>query len=432
MHKFVIEGGEKLVGDVRISGSKNEVLPILAATLLSEEKSVIRNVPNLSDVRLMLEILEELGCRTTFENHTVTVTPYDLNRIVASYDLVSQMRASFCVLGPLLSSRKRAEVSLPGGCVIGVRPVDLHLRGIKALGVNYELDHGYVKADGRNMRGTRIFLGGNSGSTVTGTANILMAAVMAKGTTFIEQAAPEPEVEGLANMLNSMGAKISGAGSHRIEIQGVDSLRGADYDVQPDRMETATYAIAAAITKGDLTLRNSKYENLIAFWEKLKETGTQVDQVADDAVRIQGCEIQPTDIVTFSYPGFPTDAQAPMIALLATANGISIVTDTIYPDRFMHVAELIRMGADIRKQNNSAIIHGVKNLSGAQVMGADLRATAALVLAGLTAKGTTEVHRIYHLDRGYEQMEQKLAQVGANIQRAEYNPSRRKSDRNAA
>ena len=260
----------------------------------------------------------------------------------------------------------------------------------------------------------------------------MMAAVLANGTTYIEQAAPEPEVEGLARMLNSMGAQIFGAGSHRIEIRGVDRLRGADYTVQPDRMETATYAVAAAITHGDLTLTNSKYENLIAFWEKLKETGTQVEQIASDKIRVRGGEINPTDIVTFAYPGFPTDAQAPMASLLSIANGISIVTDTIYPDRFMLIAELNRMGADIRKQNNSAIINGTKHLSGAQVMGSDLRATAALVLAGLAAKGETEVHRVYHVDRGYEQMELKLAKVGARIERAEYNPRRRKSDREAA
>ncbi len=432
MYKFIIEGDRELNGSVRISGSKNAVLPILAATLLTNEQSVLHNVPDLADVKLMLEILEELGCKTSFANGTVVVKPIDISRTLASYELVSQMRASFCVLGPLLANRKRATVSLPGGCVIGVRPVDLHLKGMRELGAKIEIEHGYVHASADKLVGKRIFLGGNAGSTVTGTANVMMAAIFAEGTTIIEQAAPEPELESLAQFLTKMGAKIKGAGSHKIEIEGVENLTGTEFTIMPDRMEAATFAVAAAITHGDVTLTNVVPEHLFAVLEKLNEAGAEIDFSNNDEIRIIGKDIRPTDIVTFPYPGFPTDAQAPFVALLSVASGLSIVTDTIYPDRFMHVAEMNRMGANIRKQNNSAIITGVKALSGAPVMGSDLRATASLVLAGLVAKGTTEVHRIYHLDRGYEKMEVKLQKLGAQIERAEYTPRRRKSDRQAA
>jgi UDP-N-acetylglucosamine 1-carboxyvinyltransferase len=418
MDSLLIRGGVPLHGDVQISGAKNAVLPIMAATLLTREKCIIRNVPDLSDVTFMAQILASLGAKVTMEGGTFTV---EANKIkgVGDYDLIRKMRGSICIMGPLLGRLNKATVSLPGGCIIGARPVDLHLKGFKALGAKITIENGYVKAAAKRLVGAELFLGGRAGPTVLGTANVMMAAVLAEGVTIIESAACEPEVCDLAHFLNAMGARISGAGSPTITITGVTELHGAEHEVIPDRIEAATFAIAAAATDGEVTLRGTRPEHLHAVLDKLKEAGVMVRREASGVVISRGRRLVPVDITTLPYSGFPTDVQAQMMALMCLTPGISIITERIFESRFMHVSELARLGADIAIEGPSAIVKGGKPLSGAPVMASDLRASAALVIAGLAASGSTQVNRIYHLDRGYEKIDEKLKKLGAKIERVE-------------
>ncbi len=417
MDKLVIEGGRRLEGSVTISGAKNACLPILAATLLSDDRSVIRNIPALRDMSTMLKILKNFGVGVRQEGDSITVEPKGYSKYVAPYELVSTMRASISVLGPLIAKRKKAQVSFPGGCIIGPRPIDIHLKGLTALGAKIRVEKGYIVADGKNLRGTHIYLGGHFGSSVLATDNVMMAATLAKGVTIIENAACEPEVADLASFLVKMGAGIKGYGTPRIIVEGVNKLHGADHSVIPDRIETGTYMLAAAITKGDITLKNAKLEHLIALADKLAEAGVLVKRVPN-GVRVRYVKkLKPTYVTTLPYPGFPTDMQAQFMSLMTVTEGISVITEKIYPERFIHISELNRMGANILLEGPCAIIKGVKSLSGAPVMASDLRASAALVLAGLVAKGRTEVNRIYHLDRGYEMLEEKLAKLGARVWR---------------
>ena len=418
MDKFVIQGGGRLTGEIEISGAKNAALPVMAATLLADSPTVIRNVPDLADIRAMSELLGDLGAEVTAPSEgELRVEVRDESESHAQYDRVRKMRASICVLGPLLAKRKWARVAMPGGCAIGSRPIDLHLRAMRELGAEIELDSGDIVARADRLKGANIFLGGPFGSTVLGTANAMMAATLAEGTTVIESAACEPEIAGLGDCLVRMGARITGAGTPRVVIEGVQALRGVEYEVIPDRIETGTYMVAAAITNGEVTLRNARMDHLMGVVHKLREIGVIVESANGATVVSSARHLSPTDATTQPYPGFPTDLQAQLVALLCLADGNSIVTEKVYPDRFMHVAELLRMGADIRKEGPTAIVTGVKRLIGAPVMASDLRASAALVLAGLIAKGTTIVSRVYHIDRGYERIEVKLRRLGADIQR---------------
>ncbi|MEI7807921.1 MAG: UDP-N-acetylglucosamine 1-carboxyvinyltransferase [Verrucomicrobiota bacterium] len=416
MESFLIKGGAPLHGEVEISGSKNAALPIMAATLLTDEPCVIRHVPDLSDTRFMAQILASLGAEVKFRNGTLTIRARKLKGY-ADYKLVRKMRGSICIMGPLLGRLQQARVSLPGGCIIGARPINLHLKGFAALGAKIKIEGGYVDATAKKLTGTTMFLGGRAGSTVLGTANVMMAATLADGVTVIESAACEPEVVDLANFLKAMGAKIAGAGSPAITITGVKKLHGAEHEVIPDRIEAATFAIAAAATDGEITLKNVRADHMRAVIDKLTEANVSVKRRgADLMVRRKG-KLKPVDVTTLPHSGFPTDAQAQMMALLTLAPGISIITERIFESRFMHVSELARLGADIEIEGPSAIVKGGRPLSGAPVMASDLRASAALVIAGLAAKGTTQVNRIYHLDRGYEQMDVKLRKLGARIKR---------------
>ncbi len=417
MDKLIIEGGVKLKGEVTVSGAKNAVLPILAATLLTDEPCVIKNVPNLRDSNSMFKILRSLGKIVEFDKGRVTVGAGKTSNYIAEYKLVSTMRASFCVLGPLLGKLKKARVSLPGGCVIGVRPVDLHLKGIKALGAQINIDSGYIEAKANRLRGAYIYLGGVYGSSVLATDNVMMAAVLAQGKTIIESAACEPEVVDLAEFLIKMGAKIKGHGTPIIEIEGVKSLRGATHTIIPDRIEAGTLILASLITGGDILIKNVQYHHLGALVDKLKEAGACLSST-DAFLHVKGNKrLKAVNITTLPYPGFPTDMQAQMMALMCVTGGISVITEKIYPDRFMHVAELNRMGAHIQREGPHAIVEGIKGLSGAPVMASDLRASACLVLAGLAARGKTSISRIYHLERGYEFIEQKLINLGAKVWR---------------
>lgn len=416
MDKIIVHGGSKLDGRVRISGSKNSALPILAATLLTKEPCVISRVPDLSDIHYMLTILSELGCEVERASGVVTVKAEKVTTD-APYDIVRKMRASVCILGPLLGREKEATVSLPGGCIIGDRPIDLHLRGFEALGAAVRVQSGNVKVLAPELKGTTVGLRGKFGSTVLGTDNVMMAAVLAEGTTVIDGAAEEPEVVDLANFLNKMGAKIEGAGTRRIIIEGVQELHGAEHEVIPDRIEAGTFLIAAAIAGGKVTLTRVNPDHLEAILDPLVGAGFQIETgpnwitVASEGPRkAMKLDAQP-------FPGFPTDMQAQMCALLSVTDGISVVTDSVFPQRFMHVAELKRMGANIELQNSTALINGVPKLEGAPVMASDLRASAALVLAGLAAEGTTEINRVYHIDRGYEGIDDKLNNLGARIER---------------
>ncbi len=420
MDKILIEGGRQLKGIVHISGSKNSALPILAATILGDSPSLIKNVPPLSDVDTMIQILEFLGAKVKRPAiGQVLVDPTTINTTVAPYDLVRKMRASICVLGPLIGKFKKAKVSMPGGCVIGQRPIDLHQKGLEALNVQIDIEHGYVVARTKDLRGSEVFLGGRFGSSVLATGNVMMAAVKARGVTFIEGAACEPEVVDLTEFLMKMGAKIEGAGSHRLKITGVKKLNGVEHSVIPDRIEAGTYMIAAAITRGELRLKGVRLDHLLAVTDKLREAGIKVQAVGNDIRVSTNGELRVVDVITLPYPGFPTDLQAQMMALMTITQGISVVTEKIYPERFMHVSELNRMAADISLEGASAIVKGVKALSGAPIMASDLRASAALVLAGLVAEGETEVNRVYHIDRGYESIEKKLSALGAKIKRVE-------------
>jgi UDP-N-acetylglucosamine 1-carboxyvinyltransferase len=418
MESLLIKGGVPLHGEVAISGAKNAVLPIMAAALLTNEPCFIRRVPNLSDVRFMGQILTWLGAQVRFDDGTVRIHAKTIKG-AGDYDLIRKMRGSICVMGPLLGRLKKATVSLPGGCVIGARPINLHLKGFEALGAKVVIQEGYVHASAKRLVGSAVFLGGRAGSTVLGTANVMMAAVLAEGTTVIESAACEPEVVDLANFLNSMGAKITGAGSPTVTITGVKELHGTDHEVIPDRIEAATYAIAAAVTNGKVLLRGARADHMHAVLDKLQAAGLKIEHSADGiSVRRNG-QLKPVDITTLPYSGFPTDAQAQMMALMALTPGISIITERIFESRFMHVSELARLGADIEIEGPSAIVKGGRHLSGAPVMASDLRASAALVLAGLAARGKTQVNRVYHIDRGYENIDRKLRQLGARIERIE-------------
>jgi UDP-N-acetylglucosamine 1-carboxyvinyltransferase len=418
MDSFLIKGGVPLHGEVEISGAKNAVLPIMAATLLTSEPCTIRRVPNLSDVRFMGQILTWLGAQVKVEGDTVRVHAKKIKG-AGEYDLIRKMRGSICIMGPLLGRLKKATVSLPGGCVIGARPINLHLKGFESLGAKVTIEGGYVHASARRLIGSAMFLGGRSGSTVLGTANVMMAATLAEGVTLIESAACEPEVVDLANFLNAMGARIIGAGSPTITITGVKELHGAEHEVIPDRIEAATYAIAAAVTNGEVTLRGARADHMHAILDKLNDSGVKVDRTGPDITVHRNGRLKPVDITTLPYSGFPTDAQAQMMALMAVTPGISIITERIFESRFMHVSELARLGADIEIEGPSAIVKGGKPLSGAPVMASDLRASAALVLAGLAARGTTQVNRVYHIDRGYENIDVKLRHLGARIERIE-------------
>lgn len=417
MDKLVIEGGLKLKGEVTVSGSKNAVLPILAATLLTDDACIIKGAPSLRDTSTMIKILRSLGKSVDLNNGVVSVVSARGSSFIADYKLVSTMRASFCVLGPLLAKLGKAKVSLPGGCVIGVRPVDLHLKGMKALGADISIESGYVVAKARRLKGNHMYLGGIYGSSVLATANVMMAAVLASGRTIIESAACEPEVVDLAEFLIKMGAKIKGQGTPLIEIEGVRHLHGATHTIIPDRIEAGTFMIASLITAGDITIKNVLVKHLGAVIDKLQEAGANMIKT-DDAFRIRTKKnLQPVNITTLPYPGFPTDMQAQIMVLMSMTPGISVITEKVYPDRFMHVAELNRMGAYIQREGPHAIVEGVKVLSGAPVMASDLRASASLLLAGLAAKGKTSISRIYHLERGYECIDSKFQKLGARIWR---------------
>jgi len=417
MDKLVIEGGVRLKGEATVSGSKNAVLPIFAATLLTDEPCVIKNVPNLRDTNTMLKILRSLGKNAEFNKGIVTVSSTRHTSFIADYKLVSTMRASFCVLGPILAKLKKAKVSLPGGCIIGVRPVDLHLKGIKLLGADITVESGYVYAKASHLKGNQVYLGGVYGSSVLATDNVMMAATLARGKTIIESAACEPEVADLAEFLIKMGAKIKGHGTPIIEIEGVRQLHGAEHSIIPDRIEAGTLMVASLITKGDITIKNVFYQHLGAVVDKLEEAGASISKT-DTSVRVRlKRRLKAINVTTLPYPCFPTDVQAQIMSLMSITPGISVITEKIYPDRFMHVAELNRMGAHIQREGPHAIVEGVKQLSGAPVMASDLRASASLVLAGLVASGRTSVSRIYHLERGYENMEEKLQGLGARIWR---------------
>ncbi len=416
MDSFLIEGGLPLNGEVTISGSKNAVLPILAATLLTSETCIIRRVPDLSDVGFMLKILESLGAEVTQDGSTLTIRAANISGR-GDYELIRKMRGSICILGPLLARLKEAVVSLPGGCVIGTRPIDLHLKALRGLGAQVEVEAGYVRVHASRLEGQMIFLGGRVGPTVLGTANLMMAATLAVGITVIESAACEPEVVDLADFLISMGAKITGAGSPTITIHGVKELHGADHEVITDRIEAGTFAAVAVATGGEVILRGARADHLGAVLDKLQEAGAEIRRGAG-MLTVRGTgSIKPIDITTMPYSGFPTDMQAQLMALACQAPGTSIITERIFESRFMHASELMRLGADIAIEGPSAIVKGGRPLSGAPVMASDLRASAALVIAGLAAKGSTQVHRVYHLDRGYERMELKLQKLGARIQR---------------
>ncbi len=429
MDAFVIDGGSPLRGSLRVNGSKNAALPLLAATLLTDAPVTLRRVPALADIANMRRLLHELGCDLSEpEPGAVTLTATDESASHARYDIVRTMRASVSVLGPLLARRGSARVSMPGGCAIGERPVDLHLRGLEALGARVTLEAGDIVVEapaGGRLIGGSVFLGGAFGPTVLGTANVMCAATLAKGTTVIESAACEPEIADLADLLTQMGAKIGGAGTPRITIEGVDELGGADHTVMPDRIEAGTYLIAAGMTGGDLEIRDCPLDSLLALSDHLARAGVEIETTdgADPqraTVRVsRSGTLRPVTVTTHPHPGFPTDLQAQMMALLTLADGNSVVTERIFPERFLHVAELSRMGARLFRQGPTVVVSGTGKLIGAPVMASDLRASACLVLAGLAAEGRTIVRRVYHLDRGYERMELALAGLGASIERVD-------------
>ncbi|GAB4374110.1 MAG: UDP-N-acetylglucosamine 1-carboxyvinyltransferase [Calditrichia bacterium] len=416
MDKFIIQGGRPLEGEVEISGSKNAVLPIMAATLLAPGKYKIANVPMLRDVRTMAHLLRIIGAKVDVENHLLIIDTTTADFSEAPYELVKTMRASIYVLGPLLARFKTARVSLPGGCAWGPRPVDLHLKGMQKLGAQIDLESGYIVARCDQLQGTHVYL---DTCSVGATGNIMMAAVLAEGETVIENAAGEPEIVDLGEFLKKMGARIEGLGTRFIRIEGVPGLRPTDYSVIPDRIETATYLTAGLITGGRISVQKCKPAHLQEVLEKLKEAGAQLE-IGSDFINIApGKTLLSTNVTTTVYPGFPTDMQAQWIALMSIAQNSCVVTDTIFTDRFTHVPELNRLGANIVVKNNSAFIKGVKQLKGAPVMSTDLRASASLVLAGLAAKGQSEIHRVYHIDRGYEKIEEKLQKLGADIIRTD-------------
>src|SRR5207248_1764694 len=416
MDKILVHGGNSLAGSIKISGSKNSALPILAATLLTREPCTIHRVPDLSDTHYMLQILTHLGAQVERASGIVTVTA-DTVQSVAPYDVVRRMRASVCVIGPLLGRCKEATVSLPGGCVIGDRPIDLHLKGFEALGSAVRVEGGNIKVFAPKLTGAVVNLRGKFGPTVLGTDNVMMAAVLAEGTTVIEGAAQEPEVVDLANFLNKMGAKIEGAGTRRLIIEGVRELHGAEHDIIADRIEAGTFLVAGAICGKGITVKRVQPEHVSAVTTALSNCGFRITTTENSISIAPNGTTKPLELATQPYPGFPTDMQAQMCALLSTTDGISVVTENVFPQRYMHVAELKRMGANMQLEGPTAVIQGVHRLTGAQVMASDLRASAALVLAGLKAEGITEVRRVYHIDRGYEHLDEKLSELGAHIER---------------
>ena len=417
MDKIVIEGGRRLEGTVSISGAKNAALPILAASLLTDGTCRFTNVPALRDITSIIQLLQSLGARVERQAEEVVVNAASLASSEAPYDLVRKMRASILVLGPLLARLQHARVSLPGGCAIGARPINLHLKGLALLGAEIDLQHGYVEARAKRLRGAEIYFDTVS---VTGTENLLMAAALAEGVTVLRNAAREPEVVALAEVLNRMGAQIEGAGTAVIKIEGVDHLNSVEATIIPDRIEAGTFMVAAALTSGDVTLTGCEGEHLGAVCDKLIQAGAHIDQ-AFGRIRVQGVRpIESLDIRTQTYPGFPTDMQAQFMVLMSVAKGQSIIAETIFENRFIHVSELKRLGADIVVSGDTAVIRGQSTLSGAPVMASDLRASASLILAGLVAEGVTEVSRVYHLDRGYERIETKLQQLGASIWREKF------------
>jgi len=416
MNKLIIKGGVPLSGQVRISGSKNAVLPILAGTLLADNPVIVRNVPHLHDVTTTMELLGRMGVLLTIgEKMSIEIDPTSLKNTFAPYELVKTMRASILVLGPLLARYGQAEVSLPGGCAIGARPVDMHLSGLEAMGADIVVEQGYIKAKCDRLEGARIVM---DQVTVTGTENLMMAASLARGTTIIENAAREPEVVDLADFINAMGGQVENAGTAKITIHGVESLNGCDYSVLPDRIETGTYLVAAAITGGKVLVKRTDPNLLDAVLAKLEEAGAIID-CGDDWIELdmEGRKPRSVNIRTAPYPGFPTDMQAQFCALNAIAEGTGSVTETVFENRFMHIQEFMRLGANVHLEGNTVVIRGVAGLNGAQVMATDLRASASLILAGLVARGETIVDRIYHIDRGYDHIEEKLAGLGAQIQR---------------
>lgn len=416
MAKIVIRGGNRLNGDVWTSGAKNAVLPILAASLLADEPTVIGNVPHLHDVTTTMELLAQMGADLVVdERMRIHVDPRSVERCYAPYDLVKTMRASILVLGPLLARFGKAEVSLPGGCAIGSRPVNLHIKGLRAMGADIDVVEGYIRAKAKRLKGARIVM---DLVTVTGTENLMMAATLAEGTTVIENAAQEPEVADLANCLNAMGAKVEGAGSNTLVIEGVERLSGTNYDVLPDRIETGTFLVAGAITRGKVRVKRARPQILDAVLVKLEEAGAEINTGPDwIELDMKGRRPKAVHITTAPYPGFPTDMQAQFTALNSAAEGAATITETVFENRFMHVQELQRLGADIRLKGNTAFTRGVEEMTGAPLMATDLRASACLVIAGLVAGGETTVDRVYHIDRGYECIEEKLGQLGAYIRR---------------
>ncbi len=416
MDKLQIAGGIPLEGEIRISGAKNATLPILAGTLLADDTVTIGNVPHLQDVTTTIELLGRMGVSVTIdERMRIEVDPTTIREYFAPYELVKTMRASILVLGPLVARFGHADVSLPGGCAIGARPVNIHVAGLQAMGADIHIENGYIKARAKRLKGARLVL---ETVTVTGTENLMMAATLADGETVIENAAREPEVVDLANFLNSMGAKVRGAGTDTISVEGVERLSGTSYEVLPDRIETGTYLVAGAITGGHVRLKNTRPDHLDAVLAKLREAGARIDTGENwIEVDMRGRRPQAVDVRTAPYPAFPTDMQAQFAALNTVASGVSTITETVFENRFMHMLEMRRMGAEIRLEGNTAIIRGVQKLTAAPVMATDLRASASLVLAGLVAEGTTQVERIYHIDRGYECIEEKLQQLGARIKR---------------
>lgn len=416
MDKLIITGGKPLKGEIRISGAKNAALPIIVSTLLSDDPVLVRNIPHLHDITTTMELLGRMGVSLTMdEKMDVEVNPSTINSYVAPYELVKTMRASILVLGPLLARFGEAEVSLPGGCAIGARPVNLHIHGLELMGADITVENGYIKAKCKRLKGAKIVL---DVVTVTGTENLMMAACLADGTTVLENAAREPEVVDLAHCLNAMGAKVSGAGTDTITIEGVERMHGTTYDILPDRIETGTYLVAAAVTGGSIKLKDTDPTLLDAVIAKLEDAGAEIKTGKDwITLDMKGKRAKAIDVRTAPYPAFPTDMQAQFSILNAVAEGSSSITETIFENRFMHVQELKRMGADIEVNGNTALVKGVKELKSAPVMATDLRASASLVIAGLVAEGETVVERIYHIDRGYECIEEKLQQLGATIRR---------------
>ncbi|MHC4995856.1 MAG: UDP-N-acetylglucosamine 1-carboxyvinyltransferase [Planctomycetota bacterium] len=425
MDAFVINGGKRLKGTVRIGGAKNAALPLMAAALLADGPVTLRDVPKLSDIASMVRLLRELGCEVEHDDDcTMRIEVKDESNSHARYEVVKTMRASICVMGPLLGKRGVAKVSMPGGCAIGDRPVDLHLRGMEAIGGQVHLEGGDIHVTAPELVGKHVFLGGPFGSTVLGTINVMSAATLAEGVTVIEQAACEPEVTDVAEMLNAMGAKITGAGTPRMTIEGMDSLSGCDHTVMADRIEAGTFMMASAITNGDIHIENCPMDTLTATIDRLDAVGVTLDVIKnhDDPLRqtiavASARSLHPITVTTQPHPGFPTDLQAQLMALLTLADGNSIITEKVFPERYLHVAELSRMGALLYRQGPTVVVSGVKKLVGAPVMASDLRASAGLVLAGLAAQGTTTINRVYHIDRGYDKLEKKLQALGGDIER---------------